>query len=217
MNTTVFGGVRMTLFGHASVCLEHGGHAIYIDPYVVGAGAKSADLILHTHSHHDHCALPKSIVTSSTLVVGHGCKHPGRPIEIGEKVSAAGAIIEAVDSYNPSKPFHPRGFGAGYILSFGANASGTPSAQKPTRIYLAGDTDRIPEMSSFKCDVAFLPIGGHYTMDAQEAVQAVADIKPRLVIPYHYNYLSETKADPTAFKQAVDALKIGADVRILAP
>ncbi len=235
MNTTVYGGVRLTLFGHASVCLEFGGHVIYVDPYVLGPGAKPADLILHTHSHHDHCVLPKSILTSSTLILGHGCKHPGRTLEIGEKVSAAGAVIEVVHAYNPSKPYHPQGFGAGYILSFAPPAStsigsGEPmmrqgahsalsagAARPPVRVYVAGDTDHIPEMKNYKCDIAFLPIGGTYTMDIAEAAKAVADIRPKIVIPYHYNYLDATKADAGAFKQAVEALAPGTDVRILTP
>ncbi|MDE1798654.1 MAG: MBL fold metallo-hydrolase, partial [Candidatus Micrarchaeota archaeon] len=100
MNTTVFGGVRITLFGHSSVCLEYGGKNIYIDPFVIDRGAKPADLILHTHSHFDHCAPAPSITTSNTLVIGKGCKHPGRPVEIGDKFSAAGATIEVVPAYN---------------------------------------------------------------------------------------------------------------------
>lgn len=217
MNTTVFAGVRITLFGHASVCLEFGGKYIYVDPYVIERGAKPADLILHTHSHPDHCAPAPSITTTNTLLIGKGCKHPGRPVQIGEKFSSVGAAIEVVDAYNVNKPFHPRGFGAGYIITFAAAPGSPAAARPPVRIYIAGDTDFIPEMSHFKCDVALLPIGGHYTMDANEAAQAVAAIKPKIVIPYHYNYLSETKADAAAFKQAVDALQTGADVRILTP
>ena len=85
-------------------------------------------------------------------------------------------------------------------------------------MYFAGDTDVIPEMGGFDCDIALLPIGGTYTMDAKEAAAAVSMIKPKVAIPIHYNYLLDTRADPLAFKSAVDALPGNkTDVRILTP
>lgn len=208
MNTTVFGGVRITWFGHASLCFEFAGTTIYVDPYVLPSGAKPADLILHTHTHPDHCVPPGKISTLNTVVVGHGCKHACRPIEIGQKMSVAKVTIEAVHAYNISKPFHPKGAGAGYVLSFGAPAS-------QVRIYVAGDTDFIEEMNFIKCDVACLPIGGTYTMDATEAARAVAALGPKLAIPIHYNYLSDTKADPNEFKRLCAEFGSDCDVRIL--
>jgi L-ascorbate metabolism protein UlaG (beta-lactamase superfamily) len=210
MNTTTYNGVRITLFGHSSVCLEYGPMVIYIDPYVLDRTAKPADAIFHTHSHFDHCALPKSILKSTTAIIGRGCKHPGRAVEIGERLSLApGAIVEVVHAYNPAKKFHPKGFGAGYIFTFGKD--------RPVRIYVAGDTDKIPEMASYSCDVAIVPIGGTYTMDPSEAMAALMEIKPKIAIPYHYGYLSETRVDAANFKAQVEAAKLGIDVRILAP
>jgi L-ascorbate metabolism protein UlaG (beta-lactamase superfamily) len=127
------------------------------------------------------------------VIIGHGCKIPGRVIEIGGEEKIGSAVVGAVHAYNSGKPFHPKGAGAGYIVQF-----------KSARIYVAGDTDIIPEMADVKCDVAILPIGGTYTMDVNEASDAVAKFLPKLAIPYHYNYLSDTKADAQNFARLVD-------------
>lgn len=204
LNTTVYSGVKVTLFGHASVMLEADGLAIYVDPYVLPRGAKQANAILYTHGHFDHCVAAPSITTSSTVLIGHGCKLPVRVIEVRAKEKIGGAVIEAVDAYNVEKKFHPQGAGVGYLVHF-----------KTATVYVAGDTDFIPEMKGFKCDIAIVPIGGTYTMDAKEAAEAIAAIKPKVAIPYHYNYLEDTKTDPQAFKAAVEAKAEGVDVRIL--
>ncbi len=209
MNTTVFGGVKITWFGHASLLFEHQEAAVYVDPYVLPPRPRLATLVLHTHSHSDHCVKAEKIMSTNTVVIGHGCPHAMRPIEIGEKALASGIVVEAVHAYNlPPKRYHPMGFGAGYVLTFSPQ-------QSPTRIYVAGDTDLIPEMSSIKCGLACLPIGGTYTMDATEAARAVAAIKPKIAIPIHYNYLSETKADPEQFKRLSAEFLPSCDVRIL--
>ena len=210
MNTTTINGVRITLFGHSSVMFEYQGQFIYVDPYVLGPSPRPASLILHTHKHFDHCVLPASIVTPSTTVIGRGCKHPAQTAEIGHAMKFGSITIQPVHAYNMSKPYHPKGEGAGYIISFPVQAGAL-------RIYVAGDTDRIPEMTGYKCDVAILPVGGTYTMDLEEAVAAVSDIKPKVVIPYHCNYLSEMKVDLALFKQKVAETSKGVDVRILAP
>jgi L-ascorbate metabolism protein UlaG (beta-lactamase superfamily) len=141
------------------------------------------------------------------VLIGHNCKLPARLIDIGAKENVRGVVIEAVHAYNINKPFHPRGLGAGYLVHF-----------KTATVYVAGDTDFIPEMKSIKCDIAILPIGGTYTMDEKEAAQAVAAMLPKVAIPYHYNYLSETKADPEMFQKEVDLATGGkVNVRILVP
>ena len=206
-NSTVFSGVKITYFGHASVMLEGDGLAIYVDPYVLPKAAKPADAILYTHGHFDHCVAAPSITSSRTILIGHGCKLPVRVIEIGGREKIGGAIVEAVDAYNICKPFHPRGAGAGYIVRFKAAA-----------VYVAGDTDFIPEMKGLKCDIAIVPIGGTYTMDAGEAADALAAIMPKVAIPYHYNYLADLKADPEKFRAAVEQKTGGkVDVRVLVP
>jgi len=204
-SSTVFSGVKVTYFGHASVLLEADGLAFYIDPFVLPKGCKTADAILYTHGHFDHAAPAPSITGSRTVAVGHNVKLPVRVIEIGAKEKIAGAVVEAVDAYNIGKPYHPKGQGAGFIIRFKACA-----------VYIAGDTDFIPEMKNYKCDIAIVPIGGTYTMDAKEAADAIAAIMPKVAIPYHYNYLEDTKADPSLFRFLVQEKTGGkVDVRVL--
>jgi L-ascorbate metabolism protein UlaG (beta-lactamase superfamily) len=209
MGTTTVGGVRITCHGHASVSFEFGGQAIYVDPYVLQKGAKPADLILHTHGHFDHCADAKQITKPDTIIIASpSCKHPGQAISIGQAIKFGQISILAVHSYNQNKPFHPRGSGVGYIFAFGLG-------QQALKVYVAGDTDRIPEMKDYKCDVAILPIGGTYTMNIDEAAAAVSDISPKIVIPYHYNYLPDLRADANEFRKLVMQISPKTDVRIL--
>lgn len=207
MNSTVFSGVKVTLFGHASVLLEADGLAVYVDPFVLPRGVKSADVILYTHGHFDHCAPAPSITTNRTVAIGHGCNLPVRVIDVGGKENVGGLVVEAVEAYNIGKPFHPKGEGVGYIVRF-----------KTARVYVAGDTDFIPEMKNITCDIALLPIGGRYTMDVKEAVDAVEAISPKAVVPIHYNYLEGTSAAPEEFRRLVNE-RMGSkvDVRILVP
>ncbi|VVB56971.1 Beta-lactamase superfamily domain protein [uncultured archaeon] len=211
MNVTTVNGVRITCFGHSSVGLEYGALHIYVDPFVVPQNVPPADLILHTHGHHDHCVVPEHLLKPSTsILVSPSCKHPGQTVEPGQALKAGPVTIQAVHAYNTNKPYHPRGEGVGYILTFGSG----PAA---VRIYLAGDTDFIPEMEQYKCDVALLPVGGTFTMNIEEAAKAVAAIKPRIVIPYHYNYMPNVRADAQAFKRLVLEASPKIDVRILIP
>jgi len=207
-NNTVFSGVKVTLFGHSSVMLEADGLTFYIDPYILPKGAKAADAIFYTHGHSDHCVSAPSITTSRTVLIGSSsCKLPVRIIEIGSSERIGSTTVDAVDAYNIGKPHHPKGAGAGYIFHF-----------KTAKVYVAGDTDFIPEMKRFKCDIAILPIGGTFTMDASEAADALAEILPKVAIPCHYNYLSETSANPLEFRALVEQKTGGkVDVRILAP
>jgi L-ascorbate metabolism protein UlaG (beta-lactamase superfamily) len=94
----------------------------------------------------------------------------------GDTQNLAGISIEAVAAYNLEKPFHPKGNGNGYVLAFG-----------DTRVYVAGDTENIPEMKSLKgIDVAFLPMNLPYTMTPEQAADAAKVIRPKILYPYHY-------------------------------
>ncbi|MBS4036392.1 MAG: MBL fold metallo-hydrolase [Ignavibacterium sp.] len=190
------GKLEITHLGHASfkikippseaIGLEF---VIYFDPYQVRSGEK-ADLILITHRHHDHYD-EKSIEVlrkkETRVLIG------GTDIKENEEKQISGFAVKAVPAYNLIKPFHPRGKGVGFVLQIDGE-----------RIYYAGDTDKIPEMSELgKIDLAFLPIGGTYTMNLQEAVETVEIIDPKIVIPMHYNTFSEIKASPEEFKNLV--------------
>ena len=184
------GELKITPVGHASVILEFGGKIIHVDPFgKMGAYDKlpKADLILITHEHGDHLdaeAISK-IKTEKTVVVSseaaaQGAK-AGTVMKNGDVKTELGLKIEAVPAYNlvhkrdTGEPFHPKGRGNGYVITFG-----------DLRVYVAGDTEDIPEMKDLKnIDVAFLPVNLPFTMTGEMAANAVKTIKPKYLFPYH--------------------------------
>ena len=190
-------------FGHASFEIIANGKKILIDPYVIPKNVDKADILLITHAHYDHCANIEKVSNENTIIVApENCRekagnHNFYPIKEGQSYEFYGIKINAVPAYNINKNFHPRGFGVGYIIDING-----------FRIYHAGDTDRIPEMKNFKVDLALLPIGGTYTMDEKEAAKAVEDMKPKYVIPMHYNWLEGLEKDPRDFEKLVKGSKV---------
>jgi L-ascorbate metabolism protein UlaG (beta-lactamase superfamily) len=186
-----------------------GEKVIFTDPFKIKK-KDAADIILITHDHYDHCSLEdikKIQGPNTTIVATADCakKLSGsiKVVKPGDKINVSGIEIEAVPSYNTNKQFHTKDKGwVGYIF--------TISKQ---RIYIAGDTDYIPEMKTFKdIDIALLPVSGTYVMTAEEAVQAALDIKPKIAIPMHYGSIVGDKNDAKRF---ADALKGKIEVVIL--
>ena len=195
---------RIHWLGHATVKID-GALVIYIDPFKIENKPHAADLILVTHAHSDHF----SAEDIKKVVKADGSTEIVCTVDVVENVSAdlvasvhgvtpesalvvKGVTIECVPAYNIGKKFHPKANGwVGYIV----NVDGV-------RVYHAGDTDRIPEMKEIETDIAFLPIGGKYTMDAAEAAEAAGDIEPKLAIPMHFGAIIGSEKDARLFEEA---------------
>jgi L-ascorbate metabolism protein UlaG (beta-lactamase superfamily) len=170
-------------YGHASFALESE-KTIYIDPWNIPETAPKADLILVTHSHLDHLSvedIERLQKEETTLVCSEDCvsqlSGDVKGMRPGQKIEINGVEVTGFPAYNLSKPFHPKKNGwLGYIITV-----------KGVKIYHAGDTDFIPEMKQLKeINIALLPVGGKYTMNAEEAAQAANKIKADISIPMHY-------------------------------
>ena len=169
--------------GHASFRIR-GSKVVYIDPWKIDGEPHDADIVLITHHHYDHLSpldiglvsKPETLLVMPEIAASKFAQPVGKVIAAGESFQVGEITIEAVKAYNTNKKFHPESDGGlGYIL-----------AMDNTRTYHAGDTDAIDEMEQVRCDIALLPVGGTYTMTAEEAVIAVEKINPAIVVPMHW-------------------------------
>lgn len=188
---TETGELKITFIGHATIMLEYQSKVIHVDPVSQeGDYTKlpKADLVLITHEHSDHFD-PNTIKLLSkddtTVVLTSTCRKllgKGTVMKTGDALDVKKLRVEAVPAYNivhkrpDGQPFHPKGRGNGYVLSFGR-----------TRLYIAGDTENIPEMKNLKkIDIAFLPMNLPYTMTPEMVADAAKAFKPKILYPYHY-------------------------------
>ena len=206
--------ITITCIKHASIEINYNGVEIQVDP--VGHWLKpetdyatfpKANIILVTHEHKDHfdrAAIHEIRTPATSIYVNpavYGYFKNGLVMRNGEsRKYAADILIEAVPAYNTTpdrQQYHPQGRDNGYVLTLDG-----------FRIYIAGDTEDIPEMANLKdIDVAFLPCNQPYTMTVEQCVNAAKIIKPKVLFPYHY---SQTPVSQIVMKLAGS----GIDVRI---
>jgi L-ascorbate metabolism protein UlaG (beta-lactamase superfamily) len=191
-------------YGQDSLRIELGGKLLWIDPVGIGV-AEKADLILITHDHQDHYSqadIAKLSGPATQVLVGFdGSSYPR--IYPGDKKTFGEITVEAVPAYNIKKSAHPKSKRyCGFVLAAGG-----------LRLYVAGDTERIPEMKAIACDVAFLPLGQTYTMGSvAEAADAALDVKATIAVPVHFGMYEGTEADASEFarllKGKVDVVRL---------
>ncbi len=212
--------VLVRWLAHAGFQIKTEDKVVYIDLEKYGEAPDKADLILVTHSHTDHCDASKikKILKEDTVIIApEDCAlklgQDVRTLKPGEKTEIFGLSVEAVHAYNvkrfrsPGNPFHPKGFGVGYLIHV-----------EEKTVYHAGDTDFIPEMRQLSnISLALLPSGDSYTMDNGEAAEAAVAINPKIAVPMH-----RWSTNPQEFKEKVEAdsnvkvvlLKEGGEIKL---
>ena len=195
---TTAGNLEITFIGHGSLMMKFGGKVIHVDPYsklTDSAKLPKADLVIITHEHQDHLdmAALQQVTTAKTVkVITEKCAEKitgGIIMKNGDTRKVEGITVEAVPAYNivhkrdNGQSYHPKGDGNGYILTF---------ADK--RLYIAGDTENVPEMSLLKqIDIAFLPMNLPYTMTPEMVADAARSFRPKVLYPYHYGETDTTR------------------------
>ena len=185
------GDLTITFIGHGTLMFSFRGLTIHVDPWsrlADYAKLPKADIVLLTHHHPDHldpAALKLVSGAKTVLILTRECRAQGLEgtvMENGDTTEVSGIGIEAVPAYNvvgkrpDGRPFHPKGSGNGYIMTFGG-----------TRVYVAGDTENTPEMKRLRrIDIAFLPMNLPYTMTPEMVADAVLAFRPKILYPYHF-------------------------------
>ena len=186
---------------HSSIKIK-GNKTIYIDPFKINKNSNDADLVFITHDHYDHYSEEDidKVKNKDTIIVApenllkkllkKGIDQNNIAlVKPGQAYEVSGIKFETVPAYNLSKLFHPKGNDwVGYIIEIdGVN------------YYIAGDTDLTNENKQVRCDVAFVPVGGTYTMNYTEAAELINNIKPKIAVPIHYGSIVGTKQDAENF------------------
>ena len=185
------GQLKLTFIGHGTLMFQFDNKVIHVDPvgrYADYSKLPKADVILVTHEHGDHLdkqAISQVTKEGTALVISTSCEGRlpgGLVMKNGDVKTIQGIRVEAVPAYNivhtrgPGQPYHPKGAGNGYVLTFGDK-----------RVYVAGDTEDVPELARLTdIDVAFLPMNLPFTMTPEMVAKAARAFKPRIVYPYHF-------------------------------
>ena len=193
--------------GHSTIKIKDKDKIIYIDPYNIREDFNDGDYIFITHNHYDHYSEEdiKKVKKENTIIVitedlynevlnlGF-LENQIIKVRLDKDYEIDNCKFSTIPSYNTNKKFHPRSNNwVGYILNI-----------DNVKYYIAGDTDITEENKKVICDVAFLPVGGTYTMDYKEAAELANTINPKIVIPIHYGIVVGTKEDAFKFKNQVN-------------
>ena len=190
------------VFKHSSIRINKENKVIYIDPYEIIGEPHDADIVLCTHTHFDHFSendilkvkkddtIILATVDAEDKIKSLGFDDDRSLLVIPDKkFSVNKLVIETVPAYNVNKNFHKKEYDwVGYIINI-----------EGQRLYIAGDTDVNEDIKKVKCDIAFLPVGGTYTMTATEAAGLANEIKPEIAIPIHYGSVVGSKTDAEEF------------------
>lgn len=209
VETKSLGGFKMLtgieVLCHSSIRINK--HLImYIDPFKINKEYKDADIIFCTHSHYDHFSeedILKVKTDNTYIVITEDCLIKAMKmgfdesriivVEPGQKYEILGVTIETIPAYNTEKQYHSKESNwVGYILEI-----------NDIHYYIAGDTDITPEAKAVTCDVAFVPIGGIYTMNVKEAASLINTIEPQIAIPTHYGDIVGKLEDADLFRKLV--------------
>ncbi len=186
---------------HSSIKIKDN-KIIYIDPFKIDKDYNDADIVFITHDHFDHYSeedIDKVINENTTIIIPEELltkilrkginKNAVITVKSNKEYMVQGIKFETIPAYNTNKTFHPKeNDWVGYIITLDG-----------IRYYIAGDTDITEENRKVKCDVAFVPVGGTYTMNYSEAAELVNIIKPKIAVPIHYGSVVGTKQDATNF------------------
>lgn len=200
--------MKIKVFNQAAIKIESTKN-IYFDPYQIKEEFHDADYIFITHDHYDHYDEEsiKKLMKSETMIVVPECLKERVSklttnyflVSPNEKYNLADLSFETTFSYNIDKPFHPKEKGyVGYKIKL-----------EDKHLYIMGDTDYLEENLHMTCDICFIPIGGTYTMDVQEAAAYINELKPELAIPIHYGSIV---GDLSLSKQFIDL--VNPDIKV---
>ena len=188
--------------GHSTIKINKNNKIIYIDPYNISDGINDADYIFITHSHYDHFSEEdiKKVKNNETIIIITEDLYTNTlklgfngmniiTVKPNENYQVEGIKFSTIPAYNTNKTFHPKENNwVGYIIEL-----------EGSKYYISGDTDITDENKKVKCDVAFVPVGGTYTMDFKEAAHLINEIKPKIAVPIHYGSIVGTNQDATDF------------------